>query len=151
MSIPEELFLDQYDDELEEEELETEEDRFSASLFREDLKLLRRNYVDAFFGDKRMHCGGSIPKYLLHAENRLSLVGNLSILDAVDMAYRGLENSVDRHLLEKSRKTGESTSDIRLVNETLKKFAKAGIPQEFAGGLLILYLEFCEGVTFSEL
>jgi len=42
--------------------------------------------------------------------------------------------------------TGEATSDIKLVTQILNFLARSGIPQQFAGGMMILYLEFVEGV-----
>lgn len=104
-----------------------------------------KGHIDAFFADKEFHCGGKIPKRLLHDPDRVSMVVNYSIINGVDHAYRLLEHTISEQEIMNAAKTGDSTRDIKLVNETLKKIAAARIPAQFAGGILVMYLELVEG------
>lgn len=136
---------------LEQEEIlsyPTSHNSWQSGEFLEDLKKLATQYIDQFFQDKRMHCGGSIPKYLLHCPQRLSRVMNYDIVRSVDTAYIALEQTVSVEEAANARRFGGATSDIKLVNETLNLLARSGIPQQFAGGMLLMYLEFVEGVEF---
>lgn len=119
-----------------------------ASEFHQDVKMLARQYMEHFFKDKMLYCGGKIPKSLLFSEHRISMVLNYDISQGVQYAYRFLEKEMDIEEIEESRQTGETTNDIKLVNETLNLLAVSGIPQQFAGGMMCLYLEFIEGVDF---
>lgn len=129
-----------------EQDQEAEELQVYVGSFVDDVRTLARDYVERFFADKRMACGGRIPKYLLHNERRISMVMNYTISIGVDQAYKALEPLLSEAEQEEARRTGEATSDIKLVNETLNLLARSGIPQQFAGGMLLLYLEFVEGV-----
>jgi len=122
---------DEYDDECWYVEDTSAEKQFAA-----DLRGLARQHVDGFFKNRPMHCGGRIPHSLLHNNRRLDLVLNTSIMDGVDIAYRSLSECEDI--------TGNE--DVKLVAGTLDTLAHSGVPQQFAGGLLLLYLEFCHGV-----
>lgn len=126
-----------------------EEIRRISGKFLPDVKVLVKQYVDQFFHDKRHHCGGKIPKSFLHNERRLSRVLNFDITDGVVIAYKFLEATLTEKELEISKRTGESTSDIRLVNETLNLLARSGVPQQLAGGMLLMYLEFVEGIEIT--
>ena len=74
------------------------------------------------------------------------MVMNYDIIMGIDHAYSALEKTIPFEELERARNTGETTSDIVLVNETLYMLSQSGVPQQFAGGMMILYLEFIEGV-----
>ncbi len=117
-----------------------------AKEFQVDVKVLAKQYMQQFFQDKSLHCGGKIPKSFLFSDRRISMVLNYDIIKGVERAYKYLEPGIDPQDIEDSKQTGEATDDIKLVNETLKLLAQAGIPQQFAGGMMCLYLEFIEGI-----
>lgn len=121
-----------------------------AQDFHHDLKALAKQYMEQFFKDKSLHCGGKIPRSLLYTEQNLSMVMNYDISKGVDHAYGALEPLLSPEEIRISRQTGEATRDIKLVNETLNLLARSGVPQQFAGGMLILFLRFVEGVDFSQ-
>lgn len=108
-----------------------------------------KGYIDSFFADKMMHCGGKIPKRFLHDKKRVSRVVNYSISKGVKRCYIALKPTITPEEREEAKRKGDSTSDIKLVNETLKMLARARIPQQYAGGMLVMYLEFVEGVSFK--
>jgi hypothetical protein len=120
-----------------------------AQDFYSDVKALARQYMEQFFKDKMLHCGGKIPKSLLFCDRRLSMVLNYDIIQGIQRAYRHLEPLLELQDVESSKQTGEATDDIKLVNETLSLLARSGIPQQFAGGMMCLYLEFIEGIDIG--
>lgn len=120
-----------------------------AQDFYSDVKALAKQYMDQFFKDKMLHCGGKIPKSLLFSDRRLSMVLNYDIIQGVERAYKHLEPTIFSEDLKSARQTGETTDDIKLVNETLSLLSQSGIPQQFAGGMMCLYLEFIEGINIG--
>lgn len=123
--------------------------RIFAQNFYEDVKVLAIQYVEYFFNDKKHHSGGKIPKSLLLAERRISMVMNYDIIQGVERAYKYLEKEMTAKEIEEARQSGETTSDIKLVNSILGLLARSGVPQQFAGGMMCLYLEFIEGVNIG--
>lgn len=120
-----------------------------AQDFYSDVKALARQYMEQFFKDKMLHCGGKIPKSMLFSDRRISMVLNYDIIKGIQRAYTHLEPLLESRDIESSKQTGEATDDIKLVNETLSLLARSGIPQQFAGGMMCLYLEFIEGVDIG--
>jgi hypothetical protein len=114
--------------------------------FADKVRELAVDYIDKFFGDKKLCSGGKIPKYMLHCPKRISMVMNYDIVKGVNHAYRVLREMATPEKVKRASMIGEATDDIKLVNETLNLLSRSGVPQQFAGGMMILYLEFCEGV-----
>ncbi len=113
-----------------------------------DIIALTKQHIEAFFKDRQLHCGGSIPQHILNSLKRISKVMNTDIGDCIDLAYVALEKTIDPDELEDAEKFGTVTDDIKLVRSCLDVIAQAGVPKCFAGGILLMYLEFCEGVDF---
>lgn len=120
-----------------------------AQDFYSDVKALARQYMEYFFQDKMLHCGGKIPKSLLFTERRISMVLNYDIVMGVERAYKYLEPMLNPQDVEYAKQSGEATDDIKLVNEALSLLARSGVPQQFAGGMMCLYLEFVEGINIG--
>jgi hypothetical protein len=118
--------------------------------FKKDAEDLAKYYINVFFNNKYSKNGNTI-KDLTDSPHSLSTVINTSIISGVQKAYKALNNYIiiTQEDLNKAKKNGDVTQEIKLVNETLKVLHKAGVPQQFAGGMMILYLEFCEGVSFG--
>lgn len=130
----------------EREELESSDlEKFSEE-FSDKVRELAVYYIDKFFEDKKLCSGGKIPRYMLHCPKRISMVMNYDIIKGVDHAYLALKYMVPPDEEARASLTGEATADIKLVTEILGFLARSGIPQQFAGGMMILYLEFVEGV-----
>ena len=162
--VEDEMFEDDFEDfddySLEEEKTENLEENQSqkyspeqeaelkifAQDFFDDVKALAKQYMEHFFQDKMLYCGGKIPKSFLFAERCIGMVMNYDIIRGVEHAYSALEKNLTKKEIDLAKSTGETTSDIKLVNETLNLLARSGIPQQFAGGMMCLYLEFVEGV-----
>lgn len=98
-----------------------------------------------FFSDKELHCGGKIPHSLLENPKRINLVINLDLDSGIKIFYDYSEKIITEEELAKSKRTGEVSWDIILVNDILKTLAQSGVPQQFAGGMLLIYLELVKG------
>jgi len=131
-------------DELE-AEYDLNEDILNSN-FKGDILDVAKQYMVQFFQDKPMYCGGCVPRHLLHNPKRISKVVNTTVSDGIDQAYAALEKTLDPQELKRAAQYGTVTGDIILVNETLKMLARHGVPKCFAGGMMLMYLEFCEGV-----
>lgn len=118
--------------------------------FHGDVQDLAKRYITEFFDDKMMYCGGRIPKRRLFNDNSISMVINFDICRGVDHAYLVLEKTLTKKEISRAKIAGEITSDIKLVTEILNLLSRSGVPQQFAGGMMILYLELVEGVEFGE-
>lgn len=102
-------------------------------------------HLERFFNEHRLHTGGQITKSFLFNERRMYMVMNYDIMRGVDHAYRVLEGEFD---IVKNKTVAEITQDIRLVIDVLNLLSRSGVPQEYAGGMLCVYLELVEGVKF---
>jgi hypothetical protein len=114
--------------------------------FEGDLNEFVSDCILRFFADKKMHIGGPINKKLLLTENYIRIVTNNNICRCILCAY----NTLDK--CDKITHTipgGQTSEDTRLVIKTLEKCAAKNIPKVFSGGLMLMYLEFCEGLSIN--
>jgi hypothetical protein len=111
-----------------------------ATSFVGELKYIAKKYMVDFFAQQSFHQGGKIPYALLNDNSNLSMVINYDIIRGVDLAYHSLKTH------DVSQDYTDSQEDIRLVVDILNKLSAANIPQQFAGGMILLYLKFVEGV-----
>jgi hypothetical protein len=149
---------DDYDDSEEEvipEELQTinllnDLNISSIEDFRKDSTELAKYYIKLFFNNKDP-ANSDINKNDLLTNERIYTVVNTSIISGVKKAYSVLNDyvKITKEDINKAKKNGDVTQEIKLVNEALKSLYEAGVPQQFAGGMMILYLEFCVGVKFG--
>jgi hypothetical protein len=141
-------FMDEYKDFDEISEYSQEQEKellYFATGFFGDLKCLIRQYIEHFFQDKTFYCGGKIPKNILITDRNISIVANYDIIKGVQRAYSSLkEDPISLECL------GEVTGDIRMVSSILDNLAKSSVPQQFAGGMMLLYLELVVGVDIGK-
>ena len=116
-----------------------------------DANYLASHYINKFFVDKKDKHGVIISPERLGCHKRTSIVLNTTIIDSIKKIYSVLQNyiTITEEDISLAKKTGDVTREIKLVTESLKSLYEFGIPQQFAGGMLILYLEFCEGIDFG--
>jgi len=114
-----------------------------ATGFLGELKYIAKKYMVDFFSTQSFHQGGRIPYALLNNSSNVSMIINYDIIRGVDLAYSLLGN----HLSTQDNK--DPQEDIRLVVEILNKLSTANVPQQFAGGMILLYLKFVEGVEIG--
>jgi hypothetical protein len=124
------------------EELEVAEEVY-VSAFVEDIQVLAKEYINRFFKTQEMYCGGPVPERFLLTEENISLVINTSLEHGVRRAYQIIEN--DGHY------SGEAVEslvpdDVKLVIKVMNACARLSIPPEFIPGIVLLYLQYCEGM-----
>lgn len=141
-----EEYYDDYEDETFESSQEQEKELLDfATGFFSDLTYLISQYIQCFFKDKSFCCGGKIPKNILTTDRNISIVANYDIINGVQRAYSSLK---EHPSFQES--LGEVTGDIRLVSSILQELAKSNIPQQFAGGMMLLYLELIVGIDIGK-
>jgi hypothetical protein len=111
--------------------------------FKRDVKKIAKYYIKKFFKNKKDFKGQKLNINFLYNKNCIEKLIDMNIPNSTKAIYESLKNT---SYVEKSKKEKDVTKDIILVNETLKKIYKSKIPQQFAGGMLLLYLEFCKGI-----
>ena len=143
-----EFIEDDYEEEIEETEvvIVDPEDDFLKN-FTGDINKLISEYIIKFFVDKEMHYGGPIPVKMLLIEDYIRIVARHDIAASVDKAYFFLSKSGKYDGVFKNENFVED--DVGLVLKILDKMRVSGIPKCFRGGILLMYLEFCEGIEIS--
>lgn len=127
---------------------ELNDEDFGYEFYVEDIKALARSYMCGFFAKKKLHSGGLIPLDTLESHRYLSFVMNLSISDGMGLIYATLDaQKTPTKNLEKHKKG--NLEDIKYVLGLLNQCARYGIPKYFAAGIIIMYLELCEGYNVS--
>jgi hypothetical protein len=121
---------------------EVEESAYKGK-FLPDLTELAKQYIVNFFADKEMHCGGPIPTRILLTQRNISLVMNASVEATLPRIY----SCIEPHFEQLDADSGLLAEDVKLVISILKQCSQAGIPKEFATGILVVYLECCEGLN----
>lgn len=122
----------------------------SCSLCKQDADIQKfiLELVSRFFASKKLHrawksrflCGETIPQGWLRDHQRISRLFDTDINAAVEQVYKWTE------LQPSQRSSKDGNWDIILVNESLQLLIREGIPQKYAGGMLLMYLELCEGI-----
>lgn len=136
-----------FDDDTEFVELNPDVERELVSFatgFLGELKFIAKKYISGFFEREAFHQGGKIPNSLLLKDAHVSMVINYDIVKGVNSAYHYLA----AHDLPPNS-ANDVAEDIKLVLAILDKLAEAGIPQQFAGGMVLLYLKLVEGVEIG--
>lgn len=107
------------------------------SILLNALKLIAKNQIISFFDKK-------ISKNILLDESHVDMVLNYDIITSVKIAYSSLKDyEISSSCL------GDVTGDVRLVNSILRTLAESKVPQQFAGGMLLLYLKLIEGINIG--
>ena len=115
------------------------EDIIENGVDRAELERIVSIYITNYFRDK------NIPYYLdLISPKYIDLCITMDICKGVDMAYEVIDKSGK---FETSSSEHSISEDIRFVIKTLAQI-KRFVPQEFAAGILLMHLEFVEGMKF---
>jgi hypothetical protein len=113
--------------------------------FFKDVENLVMEKVDLFFARQEMHCGGPISKKILHSPPYITRVLNTDISNGVDAAYEALGFPYQAEDFDYKQKKLFDEAQA-MVSLTLINLAKSGVPKEYAGGVLLMYLELVMGV-----
>jgi len=104
--------------------------------------------IDKFFEGKEMYGGGPIPHRLLSAPRYLSLVLNAD-MDAIPYAYAAMKKA-GHPTTQKVSKLATVPRDVKLIISILNHCYILGVPQKFVYGMMLMYLEICEGVSIID-
>lgn len=121
--------------------LDAEEECFSEwGSYYDDIKALAKHYINGFFKDKSFWCGGPIPQKMLNDPKYIDYMLNLDICNGMDCIYNtlGSDPTLDA-----------SDNDIKHVIGLFNTCARAGIPKQFSVGIILMYLELCEGCKLA--
>jgi len=102
--------------------------------------------IGVFFKDKAMYCGGPVPKRLLQSEDYMTLVLNTDVEYGAKTAYAALQRAEHQVTWE----TDDAVTvprEVKFVISILNHCKTLDIPKVFAPGLMLMYLEICEGVN----
>jgi hypothetical protein len=104
--------------------------------------------VEEFFKDKEMYGGGPVPDRMLHSSRYLSIVLNYNS-DKLEYMYDAMKRS-GHELTVKKVNSAMIPGDVKLVISILRECFCLGIPKEFVFGIVLMYLEICEGVEIID-
>lgn len=129
----------------EQEQDQTVED-ITTGVFVENIRVLAREYINRFFQVQEMYCGGKIPSSFLLTEENISMVMNTSLEDGVRRSYEIIEQD-GRYQSEAIESL--VPEDVKLLISIMNKCSKLGVPKEFVPGIVLIYLEHCEGMKVA--
>lgn len=104
--------------------------------------------ISLFFSNREMYCGGMIPEYLLHSNRYIKNI-KILISDAVDCVYRAMGTLIIPTDEDDISDKWEHQEDVKTVLKVLKMCSNEGVPKDMAGGILIMYMELCEGLRIK--
>ncbi len=91
------------------------------------------------------HVGGKVPGEALYRDDNIKLL-RFEMIPAVDIVHMALEKV---NCLAKTKY--DENVGIRLIPKLIHACERRGIPQNFVPGILLLYLEHCEGCPWRNL
>jgi len=119
------------------DDVDIEEDNCEIALDRTQLEAIAVKHIDNYFLKYPTSCNVDLfsPKYL-------DLVISTDVCRGVDIAYEAMAKSGRFSSEESNHSIGE---DIRFVIKTLKQI-RSVVPHEYSAGILLMHLEFLEGI-----
>jgi hypothetical protein len=136
---------DDYDDEF------TDSEQGIIALASEIGQHSRSCIVD-FFASYRWHCGGPIPLRELITQEKIDFIEQADFSLAVDLFHEAISVMADKNpnfkICGKLFKKGKNY-DVILLLKLLDRCMKAGIPQNRAGGIVLIYLDVVVGIPLD--
>ncbi len=128
-----------------EDELSLEDNKQIVDDFKQGVLNICKESMEKFFRDKNLHTGGKIPNSLLSNKRRISMVLNYTKEDGIAHAFAAIEKFNPEWTYSEK---GQISKDTIVVIDILSELSSSRIPEQFAGGMLCLYLELIEGIIF---
>lgn len=135
------MSLRQETNEFVDDEAELEDDGLGCLTKQEEEKNVK-SALKTFFSDKKHWCGGNLSTNLIFSDKHIQILLETSVEVGVSIAHFSMDRESPEHV-----DTTEEMWSIRLINTILGEASIRGIPKSYLGGLVILYLELCEGVS----
>lgn len=95
-------------------------------------------YIEEFFADKKWVHGGPIPKKELIQDRHVDMILSLEFHECVDFFYQSVEQIKEYNEFEPAKD---------LLIELQNNSCRLGIPKHHSGGLMLIYLILCQGIT----
>ena len=116
------------------------------SSFTGDLGQFVSECIFNFFCNKEMHYGGPIPPKMMLTDNYIKLVASSNTCNDIDRAYALLAKTGINTEAENENLVSD---DVRLILQVLDQCVAARVPKCFRGGIILMYLELCEGIELN--
>ncbi len=116
---------------------------FNPDMPEEEKVELAKKYINIFFSGREYHSGGKLSRYELETPYYISLVLNTEISNGFELAYDMMGGENLDYQFEEEDTT--ITKDMSKVLTLLTECANLRIPKMFASGIIVMYLEVCEG------
>jgi hypothetical protein len=98
-------------------------------------------YISSYFSETRLPDGVD-----LNGKRYVDMCVDLDIFSATDIAYRAMAKS---GRFDASCKEGKIADDVLMVIGILRRIRMKCVPQKFSAGIMLMHLEFLEGISFS--
>jgi len=106
--------------------------------------------MQEFFEKKEYYCGGVIPHGILFSDENVRLVNEgISMEDGVQAMHDILDQNLCPDSCEFNLASGLSWQ-VQYIKQLLQDCASKRIPKIFAPGIILIYLDLCEGMRYKE-
>lgn len=126
---------------------EDEEPGFDVSVFLGQIRCLARHYMHRFFRSEGVP---AVDPDCLTDDHYIDLVLDLEVEQGVPILYKALGVRYSSEERSEFKKFGTIPRDVQQVIDLYDWCASLGVPKCFASGILIMYLELCEGHDLVE-
>lgn len=112
--------------------------------------LLRKEAFRAmtvFFKNKRFYCGGKIPEHMLWTEENIDCVKNTDLEIGIEFFYKWVNFAIKINGGLARTQINKLSDSIHFCVNLIHEMEQLGLSKSNYGGLLLLYLYLCEGVT----
>lgn len=128
-----------------EEDEESEE--ITSEVVTKEAIALATDWIIKFFAGREMHYGGPIPANVITNDKNVNILLNVDISTAAIITYAAMEvNNGFPYPVA----MGGISDDVRWVIAFIKNCAAKNVPDCFVGGLMLIYLEVCEGIKIPQ-
>ncbi len=126
-------------------EYETTEPEQDYLLLLTDLKLLAGYYIRRYFEGKKLDTGCLIPCHVGDLDRYVLLVLNTAINNGIKNTHEilGPTPRIEQKQVENNGHVSDNTMKIIGI---LRECSQKGIPKCFAGGILLMHVELCDGL-----
>ncbi len=116
--------------------------QFEEDVAVSEVEELAKSYIRLFFKNRLDRNGEEIEVEELFTNRNISLVLNQTVCEGLLPIYSAL---TPRFRKENAKRRGKVSADVECVLKLLNDCSKLGIPKCCATGLLVMYVEVCEG------
>ena len=111
----------------------------------ERIKLIKK-YIEIYFQDKRFYCGGKVPKNLLFAPSSIKLVKAYDVYYGSKIIHRAFDKYKERIKKKYLDDPRPNKPETNYLLDLLAECSRLKIPKDYASGLIMLKIEFCDGI-----